>query len=86
MVVFWLIVAKVQFFFKSLEIPIFPTIIFFSLDLLVLKEVVQKMSGIELTEEVTKTQLEALCGGDLLKAEVRKLENLLNCLDWWEHV
>ena len=41
-----------------------------SLDLLVLKEVVQKMSGIELTEEVTQTQLEALCGGDLLKAEV----------------
>ena len=38
-----------------------------------LKEVVQKMSGIELTEEVTKTQLEALCGGDLLKAEVSKL-------------
>ena len=28
------------------------------------------MSGIELTEEVTQTQLEALCGGDLLKAEV----------------
>ncbi len=43
---------------------------FYSLDLLVLKEVVQKMSGIELTEEVTKTQLEALCGGELLKAEV----------------
>ena len=42
----------------------------FSLDLLVLKEVVQKMSGIELTEEVTSTQLEALCGGELLKAEV----------------
>ena len=42
----------------------------FSLDLLVLKEVVQKMSGIELTEEVTTTQLEALCGGELLKAEV----------------
>lgn len=28
------------------------------------------MSGIELTDEVTTTQLEALCGGDLLKAEV----------------
>ena len=45
----------------------------FSLDLLVLKEVVQKMSGIELTEEVTVTQLEALCGGELLKAEVSSL-------------
>ncbi|KAK3752595.1 hypothetical protein QZH41_018789 [Actinostola sp. cb2023] len=40
-----------------------------SFDLLVLKEVVQKMSGIEMSEEVTMSQLEALCGGELLKAE-----------------
>lgn len=51
-----------------------------SLDLLVLKEVVQKMSGIELTEEVTSTQLEALCGGDLLKAEVKHGLNYVNKL------
>uniref|UniRef100_UPI00193A5896 THO complex subunit 2-like n=1 Tax=Styela clava TaxID=7725 RepID=UPI00193A5896 len=40
-----------------------------SLDLLILKEVVQKMSGIEISEEVTRDQLEALGGGELLKAE-----------------
>ena len=40
-------------------------------DLLVLKEVVQKMSGIEISEEVTAAQLEALAGGELLKAEVK---------------
>ncbi|XP_028517932.1 THO complex subunit 2 isoform X2 [Exaiptasia diaphana] len=40
-----------------------------SFDLLVLKEVVQKMSGLEISEEVTMSQLEALCGGELLKAE-----------------
>lgn len=41
-------------------------------DLLVLKEVVQKMSGIEISEEVTSAQLEALAGGELLRAEVRR--------------
>lgn len=41
-----------------------------SFDLLVLKEVVQKMSGLEISEEVTMSQLDALCGGELLKAEV----------------
>ena len=35
-----------------------------------LKEVVQKMSGIEISEEMTNSQLEALGGGELLKAEV----------------
>lgn len=40
-----------------------------SLDLLVLKEVVQKMSGVEASDEITKPQLEALAGGELLKAE-----------------
>ena len=43
-----------------------------SFDLLVLKEVVQKMSGIEISEEVTAAQLEALSGGELLRAEVIK--------------
>jgi len=40
-----------------------------SLDLLIMKEVVQKMSGIEISEEVTNDQLEALHGGELLKNE-----------------
>lgn len=40
-----------------------------SLDLLILKEVVQKMTGIEFTEEMTNEQLEALSGGELLRSE-----------------
>ncbi|XP_077862660.1 THO complex subunit 2-like [Saccoglossus kowalevskii] len=40
-----------------------------SFDLLILKEVVQKMSGIESTEEITVDQLDALAGGELLRAE-----------------
>jgi THO complex subunit 2 len=40
-----------------------------SFDLLILKEVVQKMSGIECSEELTQSQVEAMAGGDLLKAE-----------------
>ena len=42
----------------------------YSFDLLVLKEVVQKMSGIEISEDMTLSQLESLAGGELLKAEV----------------
>lgn len=42
-----------------------------SFDLLILKEVVQKMAGIEITEEMTMEQLEAMTGGEQLKAEVR---------------
>ena len=30
------------------------------------------MSGIEISDEVTQGQLEALAGGELLKAEVRR--------------
>ena len=41
-----------------------------SFDLLILKEVVQKMSGIECSEELTQSQIEAMAGGDLLKTEV----------------
>ncbi|XP_077002597.1 THO complex subunit 2 isoform X6 [Tamandua tetradactyla] len=40
-----------------------------SFDLLILKEVVQKMAGIEVTEEMTMEQLEAMTGGEQLKAE-----------------
>lgn len=39
------------------------------LDLLILKEIVQKMTGIDTTEEMTDEQLEALSGGELLKSE-----------------
>ena len=35
-----------------------------------LKEVVQKMSGVEANDEITPQQLEALAGGELLRAEV----------------
>lgn len=44
--------------------------IYFSLDLLILKEIVQKMAGIEAAEELTDEQLDAMAGGDLLKGEV----------------
>ncbi|XP_043266760.1 THO complex subunit 2 isoform X2 [Venturia canescens] len=40
-----------------------------SLDLLILKEIVQKMAGIEAAEEMTADQLDAMGGGDLLKNE-----------------
>ncbi|XP_029463722.1 THO complex subunit 2 [Rhinatrema bivittatum] len=40
-----------------------------SFDLLILKEMVQKMAGIEITEEITIEQLEAMTGGEQLKAE-----------------
>lgn len=43
-----------------------------SFDLLILKEVVQKMAGIEITDEMTSEQLEAMTGGEQLKAEVQK--------------
>lgn len=46
------------------------TFLYSSFDLLVLKEVVQKMSGVETSEDMTSSQLEALAGGELLKAEV----------------
>lgn len=42
----------------------------FSQDLLILKEIVQKMAGIEAAEEMTAEQLDAMAGGDLLKGEV----------------
>ena len=35
----------------------------------------QKMSGIENSDEITQSQLEALAGGELLKAEVRERED-----------
>lgn len=41
-----------------------------SLDLLILKEVCQKMTGIEAAEEMTNEQLNAMAGGELLRSEV----------------
>lgn len=43
---------------------------YFSLDLLILKEVVQKMAGVDAAEDLTMDQLNALAGGELLKSEV----------------
>ncbi|KAJ8298480.1 hypothetical protein KUTeg_025011 [Tegillarca granosa] len=40
-----------------------------SFDLLLLREVVQKMAGIEISEEITDDQLEAMAGGELLRQE-----------------
>lgn len=40
-----------------------------SLDLMVLKEIVTKMAGIETTEQMTTEQLAALSGGELLRQE-----------------
>lgn len=40
-----------------------------SLDLLILKEIVQKMTGIEAAEEMTVDQVKAMCGGEILRGE-----------------
>ncbi|XP_046643816.1 THO complex subunit 2-like isoform X8 [Daphnia pulicaria] len=40
-----------------------------SLDLLILQEMVHKMGGIEASEEMTKEHMEAMQGGELLRAE-----------------
>lgn len=40
-----------------------------SLDLLILKEIVSKMAGIEATDQMTNEQLAALSGGELLRQE-----------------
>ncbi|XP_031624361.1 THO complex subunit 2 isoform X2 [Contarinia nasturtii] len=40
-----------------------------SLDLLILKEVCQKMTGVDASEEMTTEQLEAMAGGELLRNE-----------------
>jgi len=42
----------------------------FSYDLAILREVIQKMAGIEVSEEMTNDQLLAMCGGELLRQEV----------------
>ena len=49
-----------------------------SLDLLVLKELVHKMGGIEAAEEVTNEQIEAMAGGELLKQEAATFSQIKN--------
>lgn len=49
-----------------------------SLDLLILKEIVQKMVGIEAAEELTNEQLNAMCGGELLKGEAGYFSQVRN--------
>lgn len=43
-----------------------------SFDLLILREMLSKMGGIEVSEEITDQQHDAMCGGELLKQEVRE--------------
>ncbi|XP_034243902.1 THO complex subunit 2 isoform X2 [Thrips palmi] len=49
-----------------------------SLDLLILKEIVQKMAGIEAAEEMTAEQLDAMAGGEMLKAEAAYYSQVRN--------
>jgi THO complex subunit 2 len=49
-----------------------------SLDLLILKEIVQKMVGIEAAEEMTSEHLNAMCGGELLKGEAGYFSQVRN--------
>lgn len=57
----------------SIELYIHDLIMSCSLDLLILKEVCQKMTGVEATEEMTLEQLEAMSGGELLRSEVSSI-------------
>ena len=49
-----------------------------SLDLLILKEVVLKMGGIEAAEEMTPEQIEAMSGGELLRQEAGSFAQIKN--------
>uniref|UniRef100_A0A1B6BZM5 THO complex subunit 2 n=4 Tax=Clastoptera arizonana TaxID=38151 RepID=A0A1B6BZM5_9HEMI len=49
-----------------------------SLNLLILKEIIQKMAGIEVPEEMTNDQMEAMAGGDLLKGEAGYFSQVRN--------
>ncbi|XP_050307904.1 THO complex subunit 2 [Anthonomus grandis grandis] len=49
-----------------------------SLDLLILKEVVQKMAGVEPNEDSTMEQLYAMSGGELLKGEAGYFSQIRN--------
>lgn len=47
------------------------------MDLLILKEIVLRMAGVEVMEQITPDQIEAMSGGDYLKTEVREHENFI---------
>ncbi|XP_036222766.2 THO complex subunit 2 [Bactrocera oleae] len=49
-----------------------------SLDLLILKEIVQKMAGVESAEEMTNEHLNAMCGGELLRGEAGYFSQVRN--------
>uniref|UniRef100_A0A2C9JZK7 THO complex subunit 2 n=1 Tax=Biomphalaria glabrata TaxID=6526 RepID=A0A2C9JZK7_BIOGL len=49
-----------------------------SIDLLLLREVVQKMAGVEISEEVTDDQLEAMAGGELVRQEGSNFSQIRN--------
>ena len=49
-----------------------------SLDLLILKEMVLKMGGIEAAEEMTNDQIDAMAGGDLLRQEAGSFTQIKN--------
>lgn len=49
-----------------------------SLDLLILKEIVLKMSGIEAAEEMTEEQIDAMAGGELLRQEAGSFNQIKN--------
>ena len=42
---------------------------FCSTDLIIMSEIIQKMAGIEINEELTEDQVDALCGGEILRSE-----------------
>ena len=48
-----------------------------SLDLLIIKEIVAKMGGVEGAEEMTAEQLEASAGGELLRQEAASFTQVL---------
>lgn len=49
-----------------------------SLDLLILKEICQKMTGIEAAEEMTSDQVKAMCGGEILRNEAGYFSQVRN--------
>ncbi|XP_030383564.1 THO complex subunit 2 [Scaptodrosophila lebanonensis] len=49
-----------------------------SLDLLILREIVHKMAGVESAEEMTNDQLQAMCGGEQLRGEAGYFSQVRN--------
>ena len=52
-----------------------------SLDLIIIKEVVAKMGGVEGVEEMTSEQIEATAGGELLRQEAASFSQVKNRLN-----